>query len=213
MPTDRLIDRLCGELRPVPRNYAARRLGMGLGLGLIVSSAVMLVWLGVRPDFADAMETGPFWIKFAYTLGTAAAMLWLLERLARPGARTALQTVVSAVPLTVIVLLGLIQWAVAAPGQRPHLTLGGSYDICPWRIAALSIPLLIGGLWAMRGLAPTRPALAGAVAGVCAGGAGAFVYAFHCDESAMTFVAIWYTLGIAASGLAGALIGRRLLRW
>ncbi len=213
MPTDKLIDSFCDEVRAAPRNYAARRLGIGLGLGLIVSAAVMLVWLGVRPDFSDAMATGPFWIKFAYTLGTAGAMLWLLERLARPGARTAVQTVVSGVPLTLMLVLGLIQWVAAAPGQRQHLTLGGSYDICPWRIMALSIPLLIGGLWAMRGLAPTRPALAGAIAGISAGGAGAFVYAFHCDESAMPFVAVWYTLGIAASGLVGAVIGRRLLRW
>lgn len=213
MSTDSLINRLGEEARAVPKFYAARRLGLGLGIGLVASAATMLAWLGVRPDFMEATATAPFWIKFAYTLGTAAAMLWLVERLARPGARTALQTIVAGVPLGLMALLGMAQWITAAPVDRPHLTLGASYDICPWRIVALSIPLLIGGLWAMRGLAPTRPALAGAVVGVCAGGAGAFVYAFHCDESAMPFVAIWYTLGIAASGLAGALIGRRLLRW
>ncbi len=213
MPTDKLIDRLSGEVRPVARFYAARRLALGLGLGLAVSAAIMPAWLGVRPDFVAAMSTAPFWIKFAYTLGTAAAMLWLLERLSRPGARTARQSAAAAAPLAITALLGLAQWSLAAPAQRTHLLLGASFDICPWRIAVLSAPLLIGGLWAMRGLAPTRPVLSGAVAGLCSGGVGAFVYAFHCDESAMPFVALWYTAGIAISGAVGALAGRRLLRW
>lgn len=213
MPTDDLIERLGADVRPVARFYAARRLGLGLGAGTIVSAAIMLAWLGVRPDFADAMATGPFWVKFAYTLATAASALWLLERLSRPGARNAAQAAGAVAPLALMVLLGLAQWIAAAPDQRERLAMGASHDLCPWRIAALSAPLLIGGLWALRGLAPTRPTLSGAVAGVCAGGAGAFVYAFHCDESAMPFVAIWYTFGIAVSGLAGALAARRLLRW
>jgi hypothetical protein len=65
----------------------------------------------------------------------------------------------------------------------------------------------------MRSLAPTRLTLAGAVAGLLAGAAGTFIYAFHCNESAAPFVVIWYTLGIAAVGVLGALMGRSLLRW
>ena len=77
----------------------------------------LLAWLGVRPDFMEATATAPFWIKFAYTLGTAAAMLWLVERLARPGARTALQTIVAGVPLGLMALLGMAQWITAAPAS------------------------------------------------------------------------------------------------
>jgi hypothetical protein len=65
----------------------------------------------------------------------------------------------------------------------------------------------------MRQLAPTRPILAGGCAGLLAGAAGAWVYAFHCNESAAPFMAIWYTLGIAAAGLLGAATGRWVLRW
>jgi hypothetical protein len=42
---------------------------------------------------------------------------------------------------------------------------------------------------------------------------GAWIYAFHCDESAAPFVLVFYTLGIAALSALGALIARRLLRW
>ncbi len=62
-------------------------------------------------------------------------------------------------------------------------------------------------------LAPTRPALAGAAAGLAAGALGAFIYAFHCDESAAAFVALWYTFGIVSVGAIGAVAGRVLLRW
>ena len=68
-------------------------------------------------------------------------------------------------------------------------------------------------LWAMKGLAPTRLALAGAGAGLLAGALGALVYALHCPELAASFLAVWYVLGIAIPALAGALLGPRVLRW
>jgi hypothetical protein len=55
--------------------------------------------------------------------------------------------------------------------------------------------------------------MTGAIAGLLAGATGAFIYAFHCDESAAPFVALWYTIGISLVGLLGAALGRILLRW
>jgi hypothetical protein len=66
---------------------------------------------------------------------------------------------------------------------------------------------------ALRGLAPTRPALAGAAAGLLAGGTGATVYALHCPELAAPFLAVWYVAGIALTVLAGTLAGASVLRW
>jgi hypothetical protein len=93
------------------------------------------------------------------------------------------------------------------------MMLGATYKVCALNIVMLSAPIFLGLFWAMRSLAPTRLTLAGAVAGVLAGSAGTFIYALHCNESAAPFVAIWYTLGIAAVGVLGALLGRALLRW
>ena len=85
--------------------------------------------------------------------------------------------------------------------------------ICPWRILAVGLPLLAGAVWALRGLAPTRLVMAGLVAGGCAGGLGAAIYGFACDETSAVFLAIWYTLGIVLVAGVGALSGSRLLRW
>jgi hypothetical protein len=91
--------------------------------------------------------------------------------------------------------------------------LGDSSAACVVSIAVLAMPTFIAAFWAMQGLAPTRPALAGAFAGLLAGAAGALVYAWHCPEMAAPFIATWYLLGIAVPAVVGALLGPVLLRW
>ena len=208
-----LIDRLVADLSPTPPHAVARRMAAGLGAGLVVSAILMLLWLGPRPDMMPAMGTMAFWAKFAFTLLLALAGIAAASRLARPAGTATAALGITALVLLAIVLLALTQFMTAAPGERPALLLGGSALVCPWYIMALSVPVLAGAVWAMRGLAPTHLTRAGAMAGLAAGGTGAFVYSFHCIESAMPFVAIWYSLGIAGATLAGALLGRLMLRW
>jgi hypothetical protein len=62
-------------------------------------------------------------------------------------------------------------------------------------------------------MAPTRLGLAGAAAGLFAGGVGATVYGLYCEETAAAFVVVWYSLGMLACAALGAVVGRRLLRW
>ena len=52
-----------------------------------------------------------------------------------------------------------------------------------------------------------------AAAGLLAGAFAAAVYCLHCPETSAIFVLIWYSLGILATSLLGALLGPRLLRW
>ena len=74
-----------------------------------------------------------------------------------------------------------------------------------WR---LPFPASRLSLLAMRRLAPTRPTLAGAGAGLFVGGIAATVYGLHCAETSAAFTLIWYTGGIALSTALGA--ARRL---
>ena len=53
----------------------------------------------------------------------------------------------------------------------------------------------------------------GFAAGIFAGAIGALGYSLACPEASMAFVAVWYTLGIALTGAAGALVGPWALRW
>jgi hypothetical protein len=208
-----LIDRLVADLSPTPPHAAARRLALGIGGGLVASAVLMVLWLGLRPDMMPAMGTAAFWIKFAFTLLLALAGIAAASRMARPAGMASAPVTVTGAVLVAIVVLAAIQFMTAPAFEHPALLLGGSALVCPWYIMALSVPVLAGTFWAMRGLAPTRLTLAGAVAGLAAGAVGAWVYSFHCIESAVPFVAIWYTLGIAGATVAGALLGRLALRW
>jgi hypothetical protein len=84
---------------------------------------------------------------------------------------------------------------------------------CLVAIPAFSIPTLAALLYAMRESAPSNPTLAGAMAGLAAAGIAATYYASNCTDDSPLFVATWYTLAVAVVATAGALIGRRLLRW
>jgi hypothetical protein len=101
----------------------------------------------------------------------------------------------------------------AAPGERAALVFGATWASCPFNVALLSAPVFVALLWAMKGLAPTQPALAGAAAGLLAGATGALVYTLHCPEMAAPFLAVWYFLGMLIPTALGALLGPYLLRW
>lgn len=213
MQTDALIAGLADDLSPIPAGAVARRLIIGLGLGALGSVAVMLAWLGLRPDLAAAVMTVMFWMKLAYALATGLVLAAALGRLARPAAKLGGLATLVVAPFAVMVALAVTRLMQAEPAAWSSLVLGASYNLCPVRIMAIGAPVLAGAVWALRGLAPTRLTLAGLAAGGCAGGLGAAVYAFACDETAAPFVAIWYTLGMGLVAAMGGLAGSRWLRW
>jgi hypothetical protein len=212
MRTDDLIAQLSDRLEPVRNGAVTRTLLVALALGLGASTLVMLTVLGPRHDFAVAMTSFGMWVKLAYSFAIAAFGFWLVERAGRPGADMLRPAAMLALPLLAIALLASLQ--MAAPGADRHdLLMGHSARVCAFAILMVAAPLLAATFWGLRQMAPTRLGLAGAGAGLFAGAAGAFVYAFHCPEVAAPFVAVWYTLGIALTTVTGAFLGRWALRW
>jgi len=212
--TPDLIDTLASGLQPKPPRYLARRLGIGFGIGAAIASVAMLLLWGPRHDLVAALAAPPLWIKFAFTGLLMLAGLAAAFDLSRPDGRVprAVWLVIAAV-LLAMGLLAVLQLANASPDETGWLLMGGTAASCPLLIMALATPVLAGALLAMRALAPTQLTLAGAAAGLAAGGSAAFIYAFSCDESAMPFVLIWYGLGMAIPTAVGALVGPHLLRW
>ena len=84
---------------------------------------------------------------------------------------------------------------------------------CMMAIAVGSVPVLVATLWAYREMAPTRPAVAGLLAGLSAGAAAAVAYALYCPETTASFLLAAYTPGALAPAIAGYLLGPKLLRW
>jgi hypothetical protein len=118
-----------------------------------------------------------------------------------------------AVPVAVLWVLAVIVLVTSAPEARAALIWGKTWRGCLMAIPLLSAPMLVGALWALRRMAPTCAACAGAAAGALAGGVGSAVYALHCPELAAPFLALWYVIGAIIPVLVGAILGRLLLRW
>jgi hypothetical protein len=211
MRTDELIGLLAQGAGAAPRGLVGRRIGAALVFGLLAGVGIAFAWLDFIPAATYAFPAP--WFKLAYAAALAAATLWLTARLARPGARTDAASAAAALVVLAAAMVGLVAWQATPAELRLKGFLGHSWWECPWFVLTLSLPALAALLWAMRGLAPTRPRAAGFAAGLLAGAIGAGAYALACTELAMSFVAVWYTLGILMVGLLGALLWPRLLRW
>ena len=213
MRTDDLVTMLATGADAVPRRAARRRLGLAALVGLLVAVAILLTGYGVRGDLAEVIGRPMFWLKQLFPLVIAVASFVAVQRLARPGVavRRAWAGVVA--PVALVWSMAIVTWFTTPEAQRMPSLLGQSWRTCALSIGLMALPGFVAALAALRGLAPTRPALAGAAAGALAGGVGAAVYALHCVELTAPFLAVWYVIGISLPVVAGAVLGPRLLRW
>lgn len=213
MKTDELITLLAGGAQPVEPDAERRRFAMALGWGAFGATLLMALLLGVREDLARAAWLPMFWVKLGYPALIAAGALLLAARLSRPGAKPGRVHWLVLAPVAVIWLLAAVMLVRAQPVERQTLLFGETWIVCPFYIGLLSVPVFAAAFWAMRGLAPTRLALAGAAAGLFAGALATTAYALHCPEMSPAFLGSWYLLGMLIPTTLGAVLGPRLLRW
>lgn len=213
MKTDDLISMLATGAGPVAGGASRRRFAAALACGSIGALLILTLYLGFNRGIAQFAPAPMFWIKLAYCAALALMALALAARLARPGARFGAVAALLGAPLLAMWLLAAIALAGATGAEREALVFGTTWRACPFNIAALSLPLFAALLWAMKGLAPTRPAMAGAAAGLLSGAAAAVLYCLHCPELGAPFLGLWYPLGMLMPAAAGALLGPLVLRW
>jgi hypothetical protein len=212
MKTDDLINALVADMGTSERRLGGSFAG-ALTTGAAISVAIFLLWIHPRADFLHAATTLRALFKFAVTSVLAVAALGLAMRLARPGAPRGLWDV-AWLAAPALLLVGVIaELYVLPPSQWATRLVGVNARFCLVLIPLLSIAPLAAILWALRQGAPTEPGMAGAVGGFAAGGIAAALYAAHCTDDSPLFVATWYSIAIGLVGLAGALAGRRILRW
>jgi hypothetical protein len=214
MKTSDLIAALtANDPKPVRRTPPSTLVAPSAGIGLMLALVVLALWLGFQP-LASAVGASWFWMKAGYSLALALTGFLLLVRVARPGAPLGLAWIIIGMLALAAVWMMAAHTSMRTPAQsQPHLWLGDTWRVCPWRILALAGPIFLVIVLGLRRLAPTRLALAGGAAGLLSGGLAAVVYGLYCQESTAPFVAVWYSAGIAGCALVGAVLGPRLLRW
>lgn len=212
MDTDRLIQTLAADNAHQPRPVTTQ-LAMALLVALPVAAAMLLVTLGIRPDFMSAMHNPFFDTKFLVTLALAIPAIVISVHLSRPEASLGRWIWLLLLSPFILIIAAIVEMAM--PQRTPMMAriIGRNSSVCSAAITVLSLPILGGALLALRQGAPARPALAGAMAGLMSAGLGATLYAAHCADDSPLFVAVWYTLAAAALAGLGAVIGKRVLRY
>jgi hypothetical protein len=210
--TDELIRTLAADA-PV---YRPMRLAPLLAGGALAGAALWAVLIAIGPlHWPPARLAGASWfpMKAGYSFALAITGLAATTQLARPGGRVGWAIWIASAAFVVVAVLAMHETMTTPVAGLRRLWMGQTAVLCPWIILVAAAPTFVVSFWLLGHTAPTRLALAGAVAGFFAGGAGATTWSLYCAESTAAFVLAWYTLGVAACAGLGALIGPRLLRW
>ncbi|MFM0739256.1 DUF1109 domain-containing protein [Paraburkholderia xenovorans] len=213
MRTDDLVELLSTGITPVKSGTAARRFGISVPVAVIGATVLMAAVFGIRPDLGVVVDTAIFWEKLAFPLWLAIGALIVSARLARPGAKVGAGWLVAAIPVVAVWIAAISVLVAAAPEDRLPDILGQSWRSCPFNILLLAVPGFVAIFWAVKGLAPTRLRLAGAISGLLASSIATVVYCFHCPEMNPAFWSIWYMAGMLLPAALGAVLGPFLLPW
>jgi hypothetical protein len=182
-------------------------------LAIALAAALFFAMLGPRPDIAAAAETPRFLFKFVVMITLTVSAFGLARALSRPGEgwRKAMPYLAAAPALMAMAVIAEV--VVLPPDTWWGKLVGTNSIACLTYISLIGIGPLAIFLPALRHGAPTRPAFAGAVAGLVAGGIAASFYAAQCTNDSPLFVATWYTIAIAGLALIGAATADRFAHW
>lgn len=211
MQTERLIDVLVAD-RVIPWKLE-QSIRLALIAGNIIAGITFFAGIGFRPDIVFAMGTSRFIIKFAVTLPLAFAATAAMLRAVQPGASFGVRGWALALSPIILMSAVLVELMKVPSELWGPTIMGTNARNCLTLIPLLSIGPLACLLLALRKGASTRPALAGAIAGLAASGIAATFYATNCTDDSPLFVVVWYPLAAGFVALIGCLSGRRFLRW
>jgi hypothetical protein len=185
-----------------------RTLLIASALSLTTSVAMVLVLVGLRPDLLAVEYRTPFAFKIASTLSLACGGFFLARRAVRPGS--------AGLPLLAL-LPGVLLLAFRGATDRSGLPVMGHFNLSPAHCVGVILLVSMPALWlilrVLRTGAPTRPGIAGALAGLLSGALGATAFTLACINDAGLFVAIWYSAAILIMSGLGAAVGRGVLAW
>ncbi len=212
MDTNELISVLAADTRP-PAAPISSVWWAAAGIAISLAAVAFFAMLGLRYDIAAAAGTPRFLFKFLVTITLAASAFGCARALSRPGENWR-KAVPYLAPAPALLAIAVIAELFLLPSDTWSDNLvGRNSAVCLTYITLLGIGPLVIFLRALKHGAPTSPGLAGAVAGLLAGGIAATFYAAHCTDDSPLFVATWYTIAIAGLAMLGAACAGRVARW
>lgn len=210
MKTDDLIRALSADLSTQGQTMRAT-LRKVLPAGILVALLLLVAVIGLRPGLLALWPA--ILPKLLVTLALAVVALPLALRLTQPEPFHGSLFLRLLIPAAV--LAGLIGVEIWRDGTNGLLTraVGENSLFCLVFIPLLSFGPLVALVMAARNGAVTAPAEAGLLAGLAAAGIGATLYALHCTDDSLLFVALWYSLGALLTAALGMVAFRFAVRW
>jgi hypothetical protein len=212
MRTDDLVLLLAADARRVTNPPPVAALSL-LAIGLAAAIMIFLIGYGARGDIDEQTAMVATGAKIAFTgLLILAGVRGALLLMSPEGSRTTAFMWLAA-PALMLALLVAVEFALLGAVGAGARAIGGSAPKCVVSVTGLSLAPLAAFLAGLRRGAPVQPRIAGALAGVAAGGIGATLYAFHCIEDSALFLGLWYGAGVILVTALGSFLGPRVLRW
>jgi hypothetical protein len=210
--TDDLIHQLASGASTKQSSPMSQSLALPTILGWLFAVMIIVVFFGIRTDWASAQTAMAAKVLFVALL--TAAALPLVMQLSRPTTRLDGRLLLALGPVVLSLVAATIVVAELPEGSRMTIWIGATVPACLYLIPILALPVTCALMWKVRrNYAPTRLALAGAAIGALAGGLAGMAYALYCTFDEPAYVLTWYTSAILISAVLGAVSGRWLLRW
>lgn len=213
MKTDKLIDALSTNLEPVGRGGMGRWLVLALVAGGALTFCMMLATVGPRLGGDNSGHMGFLASKLLFALSVVITGAVFLIRSVHPGQDGRRPILLLSILLLAAGLLGVTALPSGQLADWSRIVFDAQWMTCLCCIPLFTVIPFAALILALRRGAPTNLRRTGAIAGLVAGAVGAAVYAFHCPQDSLLFIAVWYGVAIAFCASIGALLGPRLLRW
>ena len=214
MKTDDLVSMLSTNLDAVDWRSVSRRILGAAALGALAALVLMMLLFGPRTDVLDLRAWIFVGIKLAFAGAIIGLSLAYLLRIARPSGERRVSLTLMVLPYVLALVVLAVSLAMAPPANWQTMIFGQHWLVCIACIPLNAIIPFAAIVFVMRQFgAPTHLGEAGALAGLAAGGISAVVYALHCTDDSLAFIALWYSLTIALCTVVGAFLGPRLLHW
>lgn len=212
MSNPELIQRLVADLDAPTIGAPAVpvRLVVWTALSALASLAMVVLLLKLSPHLANGPSP-----SLLFGVGAAAALalgaLYSAVKLSYPEGNADLRWL--ALPLAILAAGVVLEMARSPRNIWSSQVFGHNPLLCFLLVVALSLPVFVAVLFALRAGATTHPRRSGAMAGLVAGGIGSALFTLHCPVDSLLFAGTWHALAVLAVTACGALAGSRILRW
>jgi len=199
--TDTMILNLSADLAPVRRRSVMREAAVLAALG--AAELALILWAGaMRPDMTHVI-LAPYMIWKITTLALLAGVTCTIAMCSFAPPAASRRGLMLAYGLAALAILGGRFVTSAADSGRSLLErLSPVHGIlCATAIIVLALPMTAALAVLMRRAAPVRPKESALACGLAAATSGALIFTVCCPMNDPLYIAVWYSLGVAAVAL------------